>query len=146
MTGQLQIEVYAADGTDHVRSLHLTAAQSEIITAWVKADIDRLVEPLEPFELAMLDGEELWRLPDAELRELLEGSWTMVVYGKLCASVSLAGLMIEARFGEDLMIDVGAQMLDQQGLDGNAYRALPRKERSEFDARQYADETVPTEH
>ncbi len=146
MTGQLKIDVYAADGTDFVRSLRLTAEQCEHVTAWIKADLDRLTAPAEPFELANLDGEDLWHLPDAELWELLQGSWATVVFNKLCVSIAFAGLMVEARFGEDLMIDVGARMLDQRGLDGNAYRTLPRKERSEFDARQYDDVILPKDH
>ena len=53
---------------------------------------------------------------------------------------------VEARFGEELVVDVSARVLDQQGLDGNAYRNLSRQERSEFNARQYADTAIPTEH
>ncbi len=35
MTGQLQIDVYTADGTDFVRTLRLTAEQCEIVAEWV---------------------------------------------------------------------------------------------------------------
>ncbi len=146
MTGQLRIDVYAAGGTDFVRTLHLTQEQCEHVTAWIKADLDCLTAPVEHYEAAILDGEELWRLPDAELRELLEGSWGTVIYNRLSLSVTMLDLMLEARFGEELMVDVSARVLDQQGLDGNSYRHLSRKERLEFQARQYADETIPREH
>ncbi len=146
MTGQLRIDVYAAGDTDFVRSLHLDPEQCEVVTAWIKADLDRLVAPAEPYEVAMLDGEELWRLPDAELEELLRGSWATMIYSKLSLSVPMIDLMLEARFGEDLVVDVSARALDQQGLDGNAYRHLSRKERLEFHARQYADVPISKEH
>ncbi len=146
MTGQLRIDVYAADGTDFVRSLRLTPAQCEIVAAWIKADLDRLTAPAEPFEVASLDGEELWLLPDAELETLLQSSWGAVIYSKLCLGVTMIDYMLEARFGEELVVDVSARVLDQQGLDGNVYRDLSRKERLEFQARQYADETIPREH
>ncbi len=146
MTGQLRIDVYAAGDTDFVRSLHLDPEQCEVVTAWIKADLDRLVAPAEPHEVAMLDGEELWRLPDAELEELLRGSWATVIYNKLLLGVPMIDLMLEARFGEELVVDVSARVLDAQGLDGNIYRTLSRRERSEFDARQYDNVIISREH
>ena len=146
MTGQLRIDVYAEDGADFVRTLRLTAEQCEIVTEWVKTDLDRLVVPCEPSQVAILDGEELWGLPDPELEQLLKSSWGAVIYNRLCLSVTMIDLMLEARFGEELVVDVGARVFDQQGLDGDIYRNLSRKERLEFQARQYADETMPKEH
>ena len=146
MTGQLRIDVYAAGGTDFVRTLCLTAEQCEAVVAWIKADLDRLTAPAEPYEVANLDGEQLWLLPDAELETLLQSSWGAVIYNRLCISVTMIDLMLEARFGEELMVDVSARVLDQQGFDGGAYRNLSRRERIEFNARQYAEETISREH
>ncbi len=146
MTGQLRIDIYAVGDTDFVRSLHLNPEQCEMVTAWIKADLDRLAAPAEPHEVAILDGEELWHLPDAELEGLLRSSWATVIYSKLCLSVSMIDYMLEARFDEHLVVDVSARVLDAQGLDGDVYRELSRKERVEFQARQYADVNVLKEH
>ena len=146
MTSKLRIDIYAEGGTDFVRSLHLTQEQCEVVTGWIKADIDRLAAPVEPFEIAMLDGKELWHLPDAELSELFNGSWASVIYTKLVIDIPFIGDMLEARFGEKIAVDMGARMLDRQGLNGDVYRDLTRQERIEFDMRRYADAVIPMEH
>ncbi len=144
MTGKLRIDI--SDSGEFVYSLHLTAEQCEAVAAWIKADLDHLAEPAEPFELAMLDGEKLWLLSDSELAALLKSPFGAVAYSKLCICIEMIDYMLEARFGEELVVDVSARVLDQQGLDGNVYRSLSRKQRVEFNARQYASETIPTEH
>ncbi len=121
--------------------------QRDLVAGWA-VDASIAIWPDDSSkESECVTGEDLWALPDDTLLEMLEGEYGETV------GIALAEYLdqeyepaITERFDVSVVIEICARRLSSQGLDGAAFRNLPRDEQFEFIARFADGAPQPVEH
>ena len=133
---RIVVEARQPDGSwTQTATVPLDQGQCEIVCGWI----------FSVPEIAAY-GEDLWALPDDALLELLEGKDGEAVGMALVEYLPDFDAAMEQRFGVSVVLEFCARRLSSQGLDGEAFRNLPRDEQLEFINRFVEGAAWPVEH